>query len=183
MKVSILIRLTILCLAASLTACAAAPAAVVSKKVNVPAAKIDSLVLWHKQYLEEDNSVTGNYMKELVASLEKGLGERNIVVKPITTQRLGLVTPEEEVNGYIRRVKVDNLLKIYVARVSNTTSSGGAFTIFTIESELMNVTNQRVLWKASIIDSKTFIPFVFNHSPESTAAKLLEKLQMDGVLK
>lgn len=185
-------RVIVLCLLFGLTACMSFPPIYPSKVVEPPTEKIGSLIIWYKQGAEVDDSQVDDIIPKLVVALEKKLRERNIVVKSITTGKLSLTTPENELSQFVKTENITNVLKVEMASVSKSTytsSSGGdTFTNFEIKAQLINSVNNHTLWWSSYSDMivqnliSRFIDSLFirgAESPESIASNFVKSLE-DG---
>lgn len=188
-------RVIALCLIIGLTACKSFPPYYPSKVVEPPTEKIGSLIIWYKQGAEVDDSQVDDIIPKLVVALEKKLKEKNIVVNSITTGKLSLTTPENELNQSVKKENITNVLKIEMSSVSKTiitdSRGGDTFTNFEIKAELINTVNNHTLWWSSYSDVivqnliSRFIDSLFSRgteSPESIASNFVKKLEEGHIL-
>lgn len=185
MKASIaaLLRLIALGLMCCLTSCADVPTRVDSKLTDHPTKRINSLIIWHMQGVEQNDWHTKEYLPEFIKSLVKNLDKEGITSKTITTANLSLRTPQDEVNEYVQKTGLTNVLKIYITNVSTVKSGSSSTTFFQIKIDLINFIDNHSLWEATVFPGwSSNILFSSNDSIESVALALFNKLQADGML-
>jgi hypothetical protein len=169
-----------------LTACSAIPQHYTSQVIEPPTEKIHSLIIWNMQEIDQDDGIPRGYIPEFVDFMESNLNERNIVIKRITTAKLSLSNPKDEVDEFIQKTRIANVLKVYVTNASTRVylNSPGSNTqrIFTINVELINSINSSRLWKASTDVRVGGGIFSTDNSIESVAAGLVNKMRDDNAL-
>ncbi len=169
-----------------LTACSAIPQHYYSQVIEPPTEKINSLIIWDMQGVDQDDGVLKGYIPELIGFMETNLNKQNIAIKKITTARLSLRTPEDEVNEFIQKTSITNVLKVYVTNATTLVYSNSQGSskqrLFTINVDLINSINNHKLWQATTNVSVGGSTFTIDNSIESVAAGLVNKMQADNAM-